>query len=221
MAAGSGKIIVNLLESDAEIMRLILKGMASKANERLARTLRKSRLEITQYIYSVILNTPEMKELEGGVLQGEFGLTSPKAAAAVGDIAQRVSQSVTIRAERVVPDASTGIKGGITILIQPVDFTDVVATPQAIVRTEKGKQLDWLKWLLFKGDAIIIDSYEFRAKRGSGRSKLGTMAAMSSGVWRVPPQYAGTLDDNFITRALQSDKSANDISKILLKNMIR
>ena len=215
------EIIVRLLENDKIIMRKILKGMASKANERLLVTLRKSRLQIVDYIESVILNTPEMKELQNGVLQAEFGLTPGKTAAAVEDIAKRVGQSVTFKMERVVADSTSGLKGGITILIQPVDFSNVIATPQAIVRTEKGKQLDWLKWLLFKGDAIFIDSYEFKAKSGTGRSRMGTMTEVSGGVWRVPPQYAGTPDSNFITKALQSDKTANNISKILLKNMVK
>ena len=60
------EIIVRLLENDKIIMRKILKGMASKANERLLVTLRKSRLQIVDYIESVILNTPEMKELQNG-----------------------------------------------------------------------------------------------------------------------------------------------------------
>ena len=215
------EIVVKLLESDKAIRNKILKGMASKANERLAITIRKSRLEIAQYIYSIILTTPEMKELQGGILQAEFGLTSGKASSAVLDIAKRVSESVTVKAQRVVPDSGSGLKGGITIFIQPIDFANVIASPQAIVRTEKGKQLDWLKWLLFKGDAMIIDKYEFRAKKGTGRSRMGTMAAVSSGIWRVPPQYSGIPDNNFITRAMRSDKTANNISKILLKHMMK
>jgi hypothetical protein len=46
------------------------------------------------------------------------------------------------------------------------------------------------------------------------------MAEVKSGIWRVPPEYAGTEDRNFITRALQSDKSARDIAKILYTNMV-
>jgi hypothetical protein len=216
-----GEITIKLLESDIDIAGKLLKGLASKANERLTYTIRKSRVQIVDYLYRIILNTPEMVELQGGILQAEFGLTAGKASAAVQDIAKRVSESVTVKSKRVVVDGSTGIKGGITILIQPVDFSNVTASPQSIVRTEKGKQLDWLEWLLFKGDAIIIDSYEFRAKKGKGRSGMGTMSETKGGIWRVPPQYSGTGDDNFITKALQSDTNVNNIAKILFKNMMK
>ena len=53
--------------------------------------------------------------------------TPGKAAAAVEDIAKRVGQSVTFKMERVVADSTSGLKGGITILIQPVDFSNVIA----------------------------------------------------------------------------------------------
>ena len=216
-----GEIVVKLLESDRDISYKLLKGLASKANERLAYTIRASRLQISEYLRMVILATPEMTELQGGILQAEFGLTAGKASAAVEDIAKRVSESVTIKSKRVVVDGSSGIKGGITILIQPVDFSNVTASPQSIVRTEKGKQLDWLEWLLFKGDAVIIDSYEFRSKKGKGRSGMGTMSETKGGIWRVPAQYSGTGDDNFITKALQSDTNVNNIAKILFKNMMK
>ena len=213
-------VVIKLLETDQQIVDKILLGLASQANDRVTIAARKSMSQISEYVREVILKTPEMIELQSGALRGEFGLNPSKAISAVEDIAKRVAASVEVKATRIVPSSVGGLKGGITIFIQPVDFSNVIASPQAIVRTEKGKQLDWLKWLLFKGDAIIIDNYEFRLKKGKGRSGLGTMAEVKSGVWRVPPEYAGTEDRNFITRALQTDKSANAVAKILYRNMV-
>jgi len=213
-------VTIKLLETDQQIVDKILLGLASQANHRVTVAARKSMSQISDYVRGVILKTPEMVELESGVLRGEFGLTPGKAAAAVEDIANRVGASVTVKATRITPSTTGGLKGGIFIFIQPVNFSNVIVSPQAIVTTEKGKKLDWLKWLLFEGDAIIIDNYEFRFKKGTGRSGLGTMAEVKSGVWRVPPEYAGTEDRNFITRALQTEKSANAIATILYTNMV-
>ena len=213
-------VTIKLLETDDQIVHKILKGLALQANDRIAVAARKSRSQISEYVRGVILKTPEMIELQSGVLRGEFGLNPSKATVAAEDIAKRVGASVTIKATRVTPSKMGGLTGGMTILIQPVDFSNVVVSPQAIVRTEKGKQLDWLQWLLFEGDAIIIDGYEFRFRTGRGRSGLGTMAEVKNGVWRVPPEYAGTEDRNFITRALQTDKSANAVATILYTNMV-
>ena len=213
-------VTIKLLETDQQIVDKILLGLASQANHRVTVAARKSMSQISDYVRGVILKTPEMIELQSGVLRGEFGLTPGKAISAVEDIANRVAASITVKATRITPSKMGGLQGGITIFIQPVDFSNVIASPQAIVRTEKGKQLDWLKWLLFEGDAIIIDDYEFRFKKGKGRSGLGTMAGVKSGVWRVPPEYAGTEDHNFITKALQTDKSATAVAAILYTNMV-
>ena len=66
--------------------------------------------------------------------------------------------------------------------------------------------------MLTQGNATIITGYEYNAGTGLGRSGGGNMK--SGGAWRVPPEYAGTLDDNFVTRALRGPMQAKDIARI-------
>ena len=80
--------------------------------------------------------------------------------------------------------------------------------------------LDWLNWILTRGDEIIVSKFRFEPESGRGRTGRGRMK--KGGSWRVSPQYAGTEDDNFITRAL-SDKAlqakmASIIHKAIKKN---
>ena len=55
--------------------------------------------------------------------------------------------------------------------------------------------------------------YSYDAQSGLGRSGLGYMS--EGGAFRVPPQFSGTSDNNFITRALIGEAQEKQISKIL------
>ena len=74
--------------------------------------------------------------------------------------------------------------------------------------------LHWLQWLLERGDEIIVAGYEFGGNSGRGRSGLGYMT--TGGSFRVPPQFSGTKDNNFISRALVGKAQEQAISKILM-----
>ena len=80
--------------------------------------------------------------------------------------------------------------------------------------------MDWLDWLINRGDEIIVSQFGFESAGGKGRSGGGKMK--KGGSWRISPQYAGTVDDNFITRALQdksfTDSASKAIEKTIKKN---
>ena len=216
-----GSINIKLLDTDDMIVSLIMAGLASKANDVIDRAARKSISPIGDVVQEAVFNCPEMVELRSGVLRGEFGLTKGKAQSASQDIAKRVGDSIMVRAHKVTSlGSSSKLRGGIEILIQPIDFGNVLSSPLGMIRSEKGVQLQWLEWLLTLGDAVIVDVYEFMAKTGKGRSGLGAMAEMKTGIWRVPPEYAGTEDKNFITKALDNKKIGDKIASILQKNMM-
>ena len=70
-----------------------------------------------------------------------------------------------------------------------------------------------LQWLVERGDEIIVACYSYDAQSGLGRSGLGYMS--QGGAFRVPPQFSGTSDDNFITRSLIGRNQERRISKII------
>ena len=79
-------------------------------------------------------------------------------------------------------------------------------------------KLDWLNWLLTRGDDIIVGDYSFIQKPGIGRSGLGAMTA--GGVFRIPPEYSGTQDDNFITRTLLSEAVTDQLTQVLEQHIL-
>jgi hypothetical protein len=63
---------------------------------------------------------------------------------------------------------------------------------------------------------MLVVNYHYTPEAGFGRSKLGTMD--KGGAWRVPPEFAGTLEDNFVTRAfLGKEKDLNSLFSRILK----
>ena len=89
------------------------------------------------------------------------------------------------------------------------------------LRTWKNQKLDWLKWLLLYGDRTIISGYEFTIKNDNkSRTGRGIMQGSVSGSWRVPSDYAGNVDNNWIIKGIES--VADDIENFFfrtLKNM--
>lgn len=153
-----------------------------------------------------ILEQPEMESLAGGALAGLFGLYSGTESSIVNRISEVVSESVDVRVEKITPT----LKGGIIINFQPSTFINLLSLPEGHVVYENG-DLHWLDWLITRGDSAIVVNYSYSPKYGLGRSGRGIMK--NGGFFRVPPQFSGTLGNNFVTRALVGRDQEGQINK--------
>jgi hypothetical protein len=112
---------------------------------------------------------------------------------------------------------SNTLKGGLEFNFQPSSFANLLALPAGHTIYQDG-DLHWLEWLLKRGDSIIVTNYTYNPSSGLGRSGLGNM--IPGGAFRVPPQFSGTEDNNFITRALigpVQEKHLADIFSRIIK----
>jgi hypothetical protein len=99
----------------------------------------------------------------------------------------------------------------LVLSIQPDSLINLLALKSGHVTTNKGTDLHWLNWLLEKGQSVIVIGYRYNPDTAPrGRSGGGTMSGGSA--WRVPPEYAGTISDNFVTRAF--DGREKDIARL-------
>jgi hypothetical protein len=173
--------------------------------------------DIRALVPNWIRSQPEMQELlynNGiGSLGAELGLEYGTGPDAVNAIVEAMVNSIAIDITKV--DAKN-LRGGIKLKFMPATFSDLLAIPEGHVITEKGQDLHWLKWLLLEGFSVVVVGYNFNFRR-AGRSKGGYMR--EGGVWRVPPQYAGTVDNNFITRALNGSQNEEQISQIFKRHI--
>ena len=146
---------------------------------------------------------PEVDSLASGALRHQFGLV---------DGASRISNIIDMWAESVEVRYVQGIGelGGISINMGDNDYSMALSMPEAEFTTENGSSLEWLRWLLLEGDTRIVNNYQFQSGR-RGRAGGGIMISRQSASWGVPSQFAGTDNNNFATRALESMQDEIDV----------
>ncbi len=206
---------IKILESNSKIQGLIYSAIASEANAKVKKNAPKTRDAIKSLIPKWIFEQPEIKDLISGgsnSLTAQFGIPIGQAQSIVSSISSAVANAVIVDIDFVSPK---NLQGGVEFRIQPTSYNNLLSLDIARVTTKKGQVLEWLDWLLLKGSQMIVIGYKYEPGTG-GRSGGGTMTG--GGSWRVPPQYSGTSDNNFITRALSGrDRQLTTALKGLLK----
>jgi len=140
-----------------------------------------------------------IESLRQGVLKADFGLTRDPTPAIIDTIVN----SVEVRTTRLSAVGSS-IKGGLMLTVQPTDYSLLTTSPAIGGQVIKGGIMPWLDWLLVSGDAIIIAN--FGVEYGPyGRSGGGRMVEEKR-PFKVNTNHSGTLDNNFITRAVDEYK---------------
>tara|TARA_R110002012_G_scaffold200610_2_gene369575 strand:+ start:8388 stop:9029 length:642 start_codon:yes stop_codon:yes gene_type:complete len=163
----------------------------------LPRTIGAIEKNIRNLVTSSLEAAPEYQSIAGGILRHQFGLFD--GAARIANIVQAFADEI-----QVVFVPGLGDFGGIKIGILETSYSRVLSLPAAEFVTEKGKPLEWLRWLLQEGGNRIVIGYSF--KNGSSqrsRTGNGIMIERQGSAWSVPPQFQGTDDNNFATRALE------------------
>ena len=204
-------ISLKVLESNNAIMKKIHIALAKEFNKTLSQNVARMYRELQPLISSALLSSPEMLSLSGGVLRVDFGLTSDPSSA----IASAIVSSLDIQIQPAKATAA-GIKGGLLITMQPIDYNNLFSLSVAEQMTAKGASLPWLRWLLTLGQQIIVANFGVEYGAGKGRSGGGYMS-VDYRPFKVNSQYAGTVDDNFITRAI--DGVAPQIKGVIIKAM--
>lgn len=199
---------ITLLDSDGEIQNKIYQAVREELNRLLKKNINKAEARIKQSVDKWIRMQPEVQSiLDDGVqnsLHAQFGLLGVQGVLAANDIVASVIASINVKIKYV----NNNLAGGVDFEIQPEALNNLLGLSSGFVASESDV-LHWLNWLLLEGSNTIVYGYNYTPD-SSGRSGGGFM--VSGGVWRIPPQFAGTLNDNFITRALSNrDKELEQI----------
>lgn len=202
---------ISLIDSVQEIENKITSALVVQVNQLLSKNqgnlINKAKALVKQWIAA----QPEivsLKSSDSSSLAGLFGLTPPNADRAANVIIDAVVSSLNIK---LVPYNKTFTTGGLEISFQPSDFSNLLSLQEGHTKIYNG-DLHWLQWLLQRGDSIIITNYQYNPGTGLGRSGLGSM--VQGGSFRVPPQFSGTDNNNFITRALIGPSQEKELTKL-------
>lgn len=203
-------ITLKLLESVDQIESNILSALSVQFNASMKSKKSKILQDVKTLIPSWISSQPEMQSLLSSdplSLIGQFGITASPTSI-VSSIISSVVNSTNIS---IMSYDKKLNGGGIELNIQPDNFANLLGLSQGHSVYQDGN-LHWLDWLLNRGDEVIVVGYQYNPQTGLGRSKLGNMK--NGGSFRVPPEFSGTAQNNFITRALIGSNQEKQISKI-------
>jgi hypothetical protein len=203
-------ISINIVESVDDISKKILKALLPQVTSYFQEVFDKSKNNINQTISTAIINSPEYQSLLSGKLKYEFGL--PDSDTRLATILSIISN---IQAKYTKPKITKNqIQGSVALSMIPSDYNELLSSSAAILTTEKGSKLEWLRWLLLFGDKTIIKEYNIEVGPNP-RSRTGNAIMVGSvrGRWSVPPEFSGTSNNNWITRAI--DSVNNEIEDLL------
>lgn len=200
------RITAKLLESNSQVRQLMLSELVRQLKETfiLARPGIINRTK--DMVRDALKQEPEYQSLISGKLRAELGIAD---SANVDTIVDALVNTLDMVVNPVTFNNS-GLKGGFTLqMIQSDNISGIIATDEAMVVDNNGQKLPWLEWLLLRGNQIIIRNYQVRM--GANPFSRTNMAIMveSNKNWRVPMEFAGTITNNWTTRAL--DKVSNQI----------
>jgi len=216
-----GNLSIDLLGTASDFEKYIMRAIEKQMDKAVNKSIKIIQSKARPIIESAISQCDEMQALLSGPLRGELGLSSSAAKNAVDNISEAIGQAISFTNTSSKTKKGTG---GLEVHFQPMSFLNVLSLSDGSYSYRKratlwgqivsaNVQIDWLNWLLLKGDSVIVSNFTFKPQVGKGRSGEGKM--QKGGSWRISPSYAGTAQDNFITRALQSQTTVKEISKVI------
>ncbi|NBX98090.1 hypothetical protein EBQ81_04485 [bacterium] len=210
------QISITILENSKQIQETMLRTLLPQVSSFMHKVITTIKKELPEIVQEVIFNSPEYTSILGGDLKYQFGL--PDSASKLNGLINIWTNNINI--EYVKPSISNGqIKSKFSASMIRADYSDVLGTDYAKMNdTQRGYSLPWLQWLLLDGNQILIEeSVIVLGPNPNSRTGFAVMKPSRTGSWRVPSEFAGTIQDNWLTRAVNdaSPKINNLLNRAL------
>ena len=189
------------------IDKKILQALQQEAKTVIQKNYGKLRNAIKPIIIDSIYDCPEMKSVRSGKLKYDFGIETDPTLIIAWSVADSMRLSYSYSPSYVF---------NFQITVQPINDNTLLSLPQSFVKLGDGGEIPWLEWLLKKGSKIIMLDFGVLYKQ-AGRTGSAIMVKNIS-PFMVDPNYAGTDDDNFISRALS--KNINKIQQTAWQTLL-
>lgn len=192
-------ISLNLIDTNAEIEKKILTALISVINQGFNQARPKIIEQLQKMVREAIVSEPEYQSLLSGQLKYELGIDDSSKIQNIIDI-WISNVDVQIQPVRIT---GSQLSGQISISMIKEDYSDVLSSVSAsITDSNTGSVVPWLYWLLLGGGDILVQDYAVKIGPNP-RSRTGNAIMVSSPQnWRMPAQYVGVADDNWVYRAI-------------------
>lgn len=191
------------------------KDMYARMNMRMPRILSDVKPKVSKILLQSLSNSATVQSLMSGKLKEDFGLFGNVVNVTVQEICKIISENVKLNAN---PSTKSLIILNTTLELLPSQNYAKLIKAAGGSFPSRGGNVDWLEWILTRGTQVVVGDYWlFPFARGrtrsGGSSVMKEIEKTARDPFRVDPNFAGTLEDNFITRAIQS--SSDDILSAL------
>jgi hypothetical protein len=204
------KFTCKLIDSDSYIRKNILELLAKDINNVFKKSIVSIEAKIKILIKDSLYQQPEYMSLvsNNGDLRVNFGI--PDTSVVDSAISEFAGSSTFDY--KPVKISTVGLTGGFSVKFLPQSSIES-SSMRTAVSTEKGQSLPWLSWLLYEGTSPIVRNYDIQIGPNPYSRTGGAIMVPSNKNWRVPASYAGTVSNNWITRAIEN--LDNDIYSII------
>lgn len=151
---------------------------------------------IGQFLYEKFITSSTYFSLTSGTLRAEFGLDDSEAA----KLPDLIIDMLTIKSDL---DFSNG-KIKIIIKFIDEDFDpNKLGSYTSVNKKGDATLIPWLYWLLTAGTEDVVTDHYMSAIPGAGRSEMAIMIKEEGSTYSVDPEYAGSANDNWITKTIK------------------
>jgi hypothetical protein len=195
------KFTLKLVDSSSQIEKNILSTLKTILEQAIGDSIRETSDKVKDIVKKALQTEPEYGSLKNGELRYNFGISDTSN---VDIVIDKLVDTLQIEI-KPIKNSSKGLSGGYEInMINSQDFGGVLDTDAAMVVDEKGGyKLPWLEWLLLRNNEFIIKNYEIQLGPNPASRTGNAIMVESNDSWRVPPSFAGSKENNWITRALE------------------
>ena len=214
------KFDLKLLQSDNEIIKTVLSSLKPIVSNVFSKAKISIINDIKPTIRQAIESQPEYQSLIGGELKYQLGIPDKSIVDSIVDI---WVNNINVENKPIKIQGSS-LSGGFVISLLVSDYSDVLSSASSsITDTNTGSVIPWLEWLLIRGGDILIADYAVKiGPNPRSRTGMAIMVSSFGENYRIPAQYAGTENNNWVYRAIsQIDESTikNIIQNSLEKNL--
>lgn len=201
------QVNISIQETDVQMVQAINAVIVKKLNSVVKASLPSIRKRLKEVVKLSLETTVEYNAIAYGKLKAEFGIVN--GAGRLDRIIDYFINTISVHFEKI-KIIGNSFEGRITIGVIKDDLSGVLSLPEASVITENGHVLNFLRWLLLEGDKVIVKNYTIKNSPKDSRTGTKIMIKNKSKSWSVPPEYSGTKDNNFVTRALENLEDSID-----------
>lgn len=211
---------LQLKTTPREFRQKVLQALCIEMNKAMRGIVKKILPDFKKVIQECFISTPAYDSLLSGKLRGAFGFPNGTEVKFVNALLKAIVEDIEIIPLKCYTNG-TQIAGGLQINVVRSTLENILNSEFAshTVSTNdkswafltspipQSFNIPWMEWLLVDGDKVQVMNFAYIFKF-AGRSAHGIMAPTKNqskffSMSRVDPQFAGVINDNWITRTLE------------------